>query len=155
MLDELMRLKPDICRMGGRRFGEDLFQEVCAIVLAYRESHDCPTALILRIAGQQRALHYRKEKLRSHQRLPPDESTPDTSARSDPVSQLVQRELQSQTSTALDRLLPEQKAVVIARFFQNDSWNQTAVSVNATRETARTRWKKAMNPLRDSLSRFK
>ncbi len=158
MLDELMRLERDIQRMGRTRFGEDLgedlFQEVCAIVLAYRKSHDCPTALILRIAEQQRALLYRKGKRRSHQQLPPDESTRDFSPRSDPASLLHQRELEKQIRTALDRLPPEQREVVIARIFRGESWNETALSVNATPETARTRLKKAKNPLRDWLKSY-
>jgi RNA polymerase sigma factor (sigma-70 family) len=106
---DLLSLRPQICRMGGRDYGEDLFQNVCVAVFKQpNNSHPAPAALIWRIAQQNLIDHRRREKLRHYESLPDDQGAPNEFAlNSDPFEELERAENQRRVQQALSRLKPD------------------------------------------------
>jgi RNA polymerase sigma factor (sigma-70 family) len=155
MLAELLALRPQICRMGGRKFGEDLFQNVCVALLA--RSNDPPRsseALIRHIARQKLIDHLRRENLRRHEKLPDDPGAcKQLIVRNDPSRELERGEEEKRRQDTMTRLKPNLREVLEA-YLHGESAAEAANRLRIPIETYQSRLKRIKGILREDRRRL-
>ena len=138
--------------LGGQTtLAEDLAEDVFFNVLRRLETYTACglpfSAWIFRVAHNRLVDHFRSQQRRPQVSLESAGETADLSPERE-LQRVVDRET---LVTALDRLTPSQRSVIVLRFLQHLSLSETALTLNKTEDGVKKLQQRALDSLRRSL----
>jgi RNA polymerase sigma factor (sigma-70 family) len=141
--ETVMSLKKQIEKIGGPRFGEDLFGDLCVKVYSPGFPWPCADTYILAVARNAFLSLLRYERVRSHESLGVD------------IAGCDDGELRTQLDTlsaAMRQLEARDQDVLEAKYSRGESDRQTALRMHTATSTVRTQRRRAILRLRDVYS---